>query len=217
MIWLILSILLLLIILLLHLRVRLAIRYEDDLSVSLKILCFNIPLFPKVQKKLKHKDYSVKKLRKRQKKLENKKAKKEKKSAEKQQKPKKELKKTITEALELIKIVLEYVMPPFGKYFKLEILKLKIKVGTSDPAKTAVTYGVVSQSVAYIIELLSNITNVDVKKQNSIQVSADFLSEKTDADINIILNLKVWHSISLAFKFCMGFLKTRSKKTTKQN
>ncbi|MBE6718541.1 MAG: DUF2953 domain-containing protein [Ruminococcaceae bacterium] len=217
--WLIPLILLLLIILLLHLRIRLCIIYNEDLDVHLKLLFFNIPIFPKKQKKPKAKDYSIKKLRKKQKKIEKKNAKKELKKQKKQteQPANKDRKKQITEILELIKIVLEYVMPPFGKYFRLEILKLNIKIGSSDPSKTAVTYGLVSQSVAYIIELLSNITNVDVKKHNGINVYADFMSEKSNAEINIILNLKVWHSLFLAFKFFMGFLKRRSQKTTQEN
>ena len=218
--WLILLIPLILIFLLLFLKVRLCIAYENDISIGIKVLLFNIPLLPAKKKNPKPRDYTVKKMRKRQAALDKKAAKKKAKQLEKEQKkaaeaenaPKKDKATQIKEILELIKLVLENVMSPFGRYLKVEILKMHIVIGTPDPAKTAVVYGAVSQSVSYIIELLSNVTNVDVKKKNSITVTPDFFEGRSNAKINLTLGLRVWHALSLAIKFFMAYLKhTRTK------
>jgi hypothetical protein len=213
--WLIILIPLILITLLLFLKVRLCIAYENDISVKLKILLFNIPLFPAKKKKPKPRDFTVKKLRKKQaalekksaKKLAKKQAKEQKKAEEAENAPKKDKATQIKEILDLIKLVLENVMSPFGRYLKIEILKMRIVIGTPDPAKTAFLYGTVSQSVSYIIEMLSNITNIDVKKKNSITITPDFFEGRSEAEINLTLGLRVWHALSLAVKFFMAYIK----------
>lgn len=213
--WLVLLIPIALIVLLLFLKIRLCLVYDDDFSVKIKVLFFNINLFPRSVKKPNPKKYSIKALQKKQKKLSKKKTKKQSEnnvqgSAQEETSNNKSSK--IKEILELIKIILENVMSPFGRYLKVEIIKMHITVGTDDPAKTAVIYGGICQLTSYIIELLSNLTNVDVKKQNSIIVNPDFLEGKTDAKINITLGLRVWHGLSLALKFFMGYINKKNKK-----
>ncbi len=217
--WLILLIPLVLLILLLFLKVKLCLVYENELSVKVKVLLFNIVLFPKQKKKLKSKNYSLKNLQKKQNKLNKKSSKKkddQSQSSTDEASKKKDKATQVKDILELVKIILENVMSPFGRYLKIEIVKIHIRLGADDPAKTAVIYGAVSQSLAYIIELFSNITNIDVKKRNSITVHPDFLEGKTEAKINITLALRVWHALSLAIKFFMGYLKKRSTKNLNQ-
>ncbi len=196
--WLLLLLPLAIIVFILFLKVRLCLVYEESLSVHLKIMLFKYPLFPQKQEKVKAKDYSLKKLEKKQSKLKKKSKNKEESIKTNQEKDKAT---QIKDILEIVKIVLENVMSPFGRYLKVEVVKLYVKIATDDAAKTAVIYGVASQTVAYIIEILSNITNVDVKRKNSIQVIPDFLSEKSEAKINITLGLRGWHALSLATKF----------------
>lgn len=208
--WLLLLIPLAIIMLILFVKVRLCLIYEDDLDVKVKILFFNIPLYPQKQEKLKPSDYSLKKLEKKQAKLD----KKSKKTVKKQSSPKPEKDKAtkIKDGIALIRLILDSVMAPFGRYLKIEIVKIYVKIASDDAAKTAFIYGIVSQSIAYIIELLSNVTNVDVKKKNSIRVIPDFIDQTSEAGINITLGLRGWHAFVLAVKFFMGYLK--SQKTT---
>lgn len=217
--WLILLIPLALIVFLLFLKVRLCLVYDEDFNVKAKVLFLNIPLFPRPNKPPRPKDYSLKALEKKQKKLNKKNKKKEDKEKAKpknEEAPPKDKGTKLKEILELIKIILDNVMSPFGRYLKVEILALHIKIGNSDPAKTAVLYGGVCQTVSYIVELLSNVTNVDVKKRNSISVTPDFFEGKTEAKINITLGLRVWHALSLAIKFFMGYLKNLNSKKANQ-
>lgn len=209
-----------LITLLMFLKVRLCLIYDGELLVKVKVLFINIPIIPKTEKKPKPKDYTIKALQKKQAKADKKTLKKQKKqdkkekkknSADTSQQPKDKGEK-LKEILELIKLILNYVMSPFGRYLKVEILDMHIKIGNDDPSKTAFLYGTVCQSVAYIVELLSNITNVDVKRKNTITVEPDFFQGKTAANINITLGLRVWHALSLAIKFFMGYITARNAK-----
>lgn len=214
--WLILLIPIILLVLLMFLKLRLCLTYENDFSVKIKVLFFNISLLPRSVKKPNPKKYSLKALQKKQNKLNKKKTKKqsaESSEATAQESPSNNKSSKIKEILEIIKIILENVMSPFGRYLKVEIIKMHITVGTDDPAKTALIYGGICQLTSYIVELLSNLTNVDVKKQNSIIVNPDFLEGKTDAKINITLGLRVWHGLSLALKFFMGYIKRKNQKT----
>lgn len=202
--WLLLLIPFALIMSILFLKVRLCIIFDKELSAHLKILFFKHNLFPEKKEPLNPKDYSLKKLEKKQKRI------KKKKTANSEQTQDKKITQ-ISDVLDIVKIILENVMSPFGKYLKVEIAKIYVKVATNDAAKTATVYGLISQSVAYIIEILSNLTNVNVKKKNSIEVVPDFLSEKSEAKINITLCLRGWHAFSLVIKFFMGYTKHKNK------
>lgn len=202
-----------LLVLLMFLKIRLCLVYENDFSVKLKILIFNINLFPRSTKKPNPKKFSIKALQKKQNKL----GKKKKSKSDTKQAQTKDKSTKVKDILEIIKIILENVMSPFGRYLKVEIIKMHITVGSDDAAKTAVAYGGVCQLTSYIVELLSNLTNVDVKKKNSITVEPDFLEGKTNADINITLGLKVWHGLALAFKFFMGYIKRKNQTNTTVN
>ena len=205
---------------LLFLKVRLCIIYNGELSVGVKILFFNLPLFPKKQSKLKPSDYSIKKLEKRKKRLQKKQSKKQKKAKKSnsdEQAQNQTAGERIKNALDLIKIVLENVLSPFGKYLRLEIVKLHVKVAEKEPDKTAILYGVVSQLIAYIIEILENATNVDVKNRGSIRIYPDFVSGTPEADVNITLGLRVWHALSLILRFFMGYIKKQTSNTKQIN
>ncbi len=207
--WIIPLVILFLICLIPFLRVRLCLAYDEELTVKIKVLFIPFTLFPQKQKKIRAKDFSIKRMQKKQKKQKTKK---------KAEKPKKDSQgkgKKITEILELIKIILNNVLSPFGRYLKLEIAKIHVKIGTDDPAKTAVYYGLASQSVAYIVEFLSNITNVSVKNKKSISVVPDFTSDRSDAKIDITFGLRVWHAVSLATKFYLGYNKLTENKNAK--
>jgi hypothetical protein len=60
-------------------------------------------------------------------------------------------------------------------------------------------YGAVVQSVAYIIELLDKVTNVDGLEKADIDVKADYLSEKTAFDLCFVFSIRVWHLFDILF------------------
>jgi len=166
----------------------------------------------------KEKKKAIKKAKKKAKKAKKKAAKKEAKAAKKaadkklrrrdpeaffkHQAEEKAKKRSLSDILSLIKAVLEVVVTRFRKHFRIKITRIRINVATGDAAKTAVMYGVISQSVAYILEILDRSMNVKYAKPEDydVGVDADFLGEKTTADIKLAFSLRVWHVFDLVFR-----------------
>ena len=82
--------------------------------------------------------------------------------------------------------------------------RLNIEVGCSDAAKTALAYGAVVQSVAYLMEILESISNVEISRFSQINVNSNFISQKSRAEGKITLYLRVFS----AFKILIHLLKT---------
>lgn len=89
----------------------------------------------------------------------------------------------------------------FFGHVRVRLAHIVIRVGTDDPAKTAVRYGLVIQSVAYITEILKRKTKFTTEKNAVIDISPDFISDKTvgEADIRLSVSLGgVLHSFICA-------------------
>lgn len=203
--------------LVLSLKANVIIDFDEELRVTLRILCFNIQIAPsKGKKPVKIKDYTFKNhqkrlrknysnyLKKQQKKEEKKKrkaeskaAKKEKKKAEKGQ-PKKPTR-SVLDWIDIARAVIGALFSRFAKSLHIKVARLKIKVATGDAASTAILYGAVIQSVAYIIEILQRITNVDGLTKADISVDPDYLSESTSIDLCFVFSLRVWHVFNILF------------------
>ncbi len=176
--------------LLLSLKVNIIVSYKEELKVYLRVLFVRIRLYPK-KVKLK----------------EKKKRKKKKKTPS----PTEEII-PAGEGKELspVKVVWEIreaVLSLAGKcmgglHFKFA--RLNIEVGCSDAAKTALVYGTVVQGVAYLVEFLDSISNVEISRFSKVNVSSNFISQKSRAEGKITLYLRVFS----AFKILIHTLKT---------
>lgn len=210
------------------LRANLILIYDGQLVLTLRVLFLNIRLVPGKKKVVNPKRYSPEKYRKMlakksakeqikqdkaRKKLEKKKqAQAKKKTATSGKVPQKKPKKSVADILELVQQILEMVkglVRSFGKHFQIEAVKLRITVAGEDAAKTAMMYGMVCQGMAYLIEILSTVTNFKAKHRENISVEADFLSEKSTADIHMIFRLRVWHVFAMLFAALGGFIRKR--------
>ncbi|MGM9636507.1 MAG: DUF2953 domain-containing protein [Eubacteriales bacterium] len=211
------------------LRANLILIYDGQLVLSLRVLFLNIRLVPGKKKIPNPEHYSPGKYRKMlakkakkeqkkqanaQKKLEKKKqSEAKKKTAAPQNMPaRKKPQKSVADILDLVWQILEMVkglVRSFGKHFRIEAVRLKITVAGEDAAKTAIMYGMVCQGVAYLIEILSTVTNFKAKHRENISVEADFLSEKSTADLHLIFRLRVWHLFAMVFAALGGFIRKR--------
>ena len=205
--------------LLLSIKARVKLEFSDELRLSVSFLCFNIPIAPpKPKKPVKISDYSFKKHQKRlrsnyesylkkQDKKAEKKAKKEqakaqkaeKKKLDKKNKVKKPPQRSVLDWVNIAGAVLGALFSKFAKRLHIKVARLKIKVATGDAASTAILYGAVCQSVAYIIEILQNVTNVDGLKSAEISVEPDYLSEETSLDLCFIFSLRIRHVFGILF------------------
>ena len=160
---------------LLSIRLRITIEYSDSLCVYARILYFiRIPITPGKEKRLKLSEYSDKKIARRdrakQEKAVQKEQKKQEKIAQKAEK-KKRLKehpeeakheRTLSENLSLIIDVVKVLLGRFFRHLRIDLSRIHISVASEDAAQTAILYGIVSQSVAYLLELLG--TSLEFKK-----------------------------------------------------
>ena len=184
--------------LILVLRVRLVINFDDDLCVYLRFLFFTYRIYPEKPKK------SMPKRRK-SKKSKNTKAE----ASTKSEEPKKE--DTVVSKLWAIRKVLLTTIERFLGKVHFKFVKLNAVVGCENAAATALLYGAVSQGVAYLIEVLDNISNVDISKRSEISVKSDFVSQKSSLDGKIVLYISVVHLLYVLAEFLKKMLKSKMK------
>ena len=193
----------------LFLRVSIQLVYENELAVVLKVLCFKYTLFPK-RKKLNVKKFSAKGIRRKlekDKKILNKKQVKEQ-----NKKSNTGIVDTLKNAYEILSVLVSRLL----KYLKIRVVRLDVVIATDDAAKTAIQYGLAVQTVQYLVTVLEQITNFKVKKNCGINVSCDFLTEKSKLDLNIVMSLRVWQAIVILIRSALIFL-GGTKKNIKDN
>jgi len=114
----------------------------------------------------------------------------------------------ISGILELVELVLDELPRLFGR-FHCRISRLHVIVGGKDAAATAKNFGILSQSAAYLLEILDNKTHLKKPKNGSIVVKADFLRDKTDFDIDFILQVRVGSILHTGISLLIGFIRTK--------
>lgn len=230
--WLIFGIILLILWLIGMIRAQIELGYNGELTLRVKALGLTFGIMPKKPpKKIDPDDFSLKKYRKLLKKEANRQAKKDARKRKKQAKAAKkkkdkqartadrtakkpQKKKGVAELLDLVCMLLDALKSlgkSFGKHFEIEVVKLRITVGSEDAAQTALLYGTAVQALAYLLEWLSMLTNLRIKKQNrgDVLVEADFTSEQIQADLHLIFKLRVWHLLAMLFSALGAIIKNR--------
>ncbi len=207
------------------------LTYDNELSVYIRVLFLKFRITPKVIKKPDPSKYTAKKyarMLEKQAKAEEKKAKKKKSRTKKtggaavadaDSNGKKKDARSLEDIVELVDLVLELVkrlFVSFGKHLRITAARMRIKVATGDAATTAIAYGAVCQSVAYIVEILYNITNFRVKKSDDINVTADFAAIKSELDLKLIFRLRVWHVFAMLFAVLNGYIGKKLKNINKK-
>ncbi|MBQ9744335.1 MAG: hypothetical protein IJW19_04330 [Clostridia bacterium] len=175
--------------LLLSLKVNIIVSYRQELRVYLRILFVRIRLFPQ---KLKYKE--KKKVKKKKTDTKNKDV------IENEGQKDNSPVKVIWEIREAILKLSKKAMGAL--HFKFA--KLNIEVGCSDATKTALVYGATVQGVAYLVEILDNISNVEISRFSKINICSNFISQKSRAEAKITLYIRVFS----AFKVLVHLLKT---------
>lgn len=182
----------LLIALLLSTKVLLHIRYEESLTVYLRVLFVKIRLYPSEKEKKKY-PHSMSK-RKAQKIKDS--LKKKQKGEPKKKKKRKSKEKEPKEAPDLISIL--SIITSFVKSFlrlfagsvRIRSSRLHIVVAAEEAADTAIAYGTLTQAVNLLFPMLDGIkTFKHLPRGKELSVRADFLSDtpKIDADVELYI------------------------------
>ena len=178
-------------------RVKLIVNFDDDLKVYLRFLFIKFNLFPEASKFPKFK------------------RKKKKKGNALSSPPandgnaqKKKDRSIVTRLWTIRQVLLQTIEKFLGKvHFKF--VRLNVVVGCENATSTALLYGAASQGVAYVIEVLDNISNVDISKRSEISVRSDFISQKSELNGKIELYISVVHMIYVIIHFLKKFIKSK--------
>lgn len=111
-----------------------------------------------------------------------------------EEKPKAKEKLTLPAILYLVKLALralKVLFKKFGRSLKIRAVRLNIKVASEDAAKTAYMYGAISAALSNLMAFLSSNMDFKATKKKEVSVSADFLSDKPELDLHIVLGITV--------------------------
>lgn len=212
---------------LLFVRARVTIAYKDEFSLTLWLFGIPIRILPWKERKKKYRlgRYTLRKIKKREeraaKKAEKRRLQKLKEEQERKKKkpePEKEEEESkfkLSDLLSILKKMLDAtpsvtdLIPLLCRVIKLfssrlfgrlhiKVARLHIRVGASDAMQTAVLFGVVNQSVQYLVAFLKKICRMDGIRRADIQVYPDFLTEDTQVDFKITFGISLG-AVILAF------------------
>ena len=93
----------------------------------------------------------------------------------------------------------------------IHIRKLQIRVGTDDAAKTAILYGAILQSAAYLLQWIDTHFAHIRRKAGDMSVEADYLSDKCHAEIDITCSLYLSQILSLAIKMLFAYRNEKAR------
>ena len=205
---------LLFVVFLLSLRVRLTVRAGDAVTLDLRILFLRIRLYPK-KKRIKPRDFSPRRL----KRIQKKSAKKAEKKAKKLQKRKKEHRESeaaaklrLRDKITLVRALCAALTRRTHKHLRLHAARLHVRVATGDAATTAIAYGAVSQSIAYLLASLDQVTRLKAVEPD-VGVQADFLGERSSIEANVTFSIRVWGALATAVPVIFSYL--NKKRTLK--
>ncbi len=190
------------------LKVNAKFTIKDEFKFKVSILGIRLFEYPSPEKKMRVNKRTLKNLSKPQKPQKSKKS-----SHSKDTKKEKE-KKSLSENLSMLISVLQVFFSRFKRFLRIKLTRIHINVATDDAAKTAILYGTVSQAVAYITAIMYN-SGCIVKRsgKENINVTADFVSEKTTADVEITLSLAIWHFLDILIHTGLRYIKKSNFKS----
>ena len=224
------------VILLLTLRGTLTIGYDGEFFLFFKILFFNIKLLPVKEKQKKYRKtmsrrkaqkirHSIEKKKERKRKIINmifgKKESAETQTEEKPQDTTQESAESGTVQLnfpvkliarEIIDILSAYtemiaiIMRRFTHHLRIRVARFKIKIATPDPSVTALTYGAATGILNVLLPVLRDVDNLGLPREESFDISTDFLSDTPEIDIKVSFSLRVWHIADVLIRPIFGGL-----------
>ena len=82
----------------------------------------------------------------------------------------------------------------FGRFFgslHLKVAKIKIKVGSSDAAQTALLHTAICSAMQPALTFIDRHTNLDGIKKSDIDISPDYLREDIEFDVDLMFSIKL--------------------------
>ena len=212
-------------------RVRITIEMKDELHLTVLAFGMKLKILPKKPKKYKLRNYTPKKIAKRDalaaeaeaKKAEKKKIKKAKKEAEKKRKQEAAAKLTkeqrkaikakkrasrppIPDMIELFLHVLKLFFGGLLSKFHFHVMRIRIKIGSADAMTTAMLWCTVSTALKPILIFLDKKSNLHGMRNADIQIVTDYLSDKIETDIKLAFSMSIGGLLGVVFRTGFSFL-----------
>lgn len=208
-------------------RAKIRIIAHDTVKVIVSVLGIRFTVFSnaKKNKKIKslsrcrHPDRVLKKeLRKRRKAARAAQKKREKAKRKKQQKKIKAAalpSPNFKENMEMVLVLLKKIRELTHGKISLRIRGLKISIGTGDAAKTAILYGVVSQSTAYVLEWAQhNFSEVHYRGKD-IQIIPAYTESRSHAEVDICCSLYLSQIIGIGIRMLIAYRDAHAERLKK--
>lgn len=99
----------------------------------------------------------------------------------------------------------------FGSYMKTDVRMLSVTVGGKNPEKIAKTYGMLCAAVPLLLEFLEAKTSMHVLRPNTIDLNADFTSDKIRFKVDFRFRLRLFSIIRIGWHALVWFIKAKVK------
>ena len=216
----------------LSLRGTLTVGYDGEFFLFFKVLFFNVRLLPPKEEKRKCRRSMSRRRAKRIRRLvaqreERKQALKEKLFGRRTDKEKKTdeisdgevekdkssskppvrlIAREVIDILSAFTEIIAILVKRFTHHLRIKVSKFKIKIATPDASVTAVTYGAATGILNVLLPILRDVDNLGLPKEESFDISADFVSDTPDIDIKVSFSLRTWHIADIALRSMLGGL-----------
>ena len=218
--------LLALILLLLLTPVRVRLRVDETGGLTVRVHTAHIPIFrhPAKQKAPRIKNYSPRAIAKRQKKQQKKQARLQKKAAKRASytrtapKAKQTLSQKIQKLTDTLTLITSLIDKLHEKAFRaahVHLYALIDRIGTGDAAKTALLYGVVCPAASALLQTLHECSNLHLHHPKRMCVQPDFVNSTVHAEIDIALQIRVHHLLSLGISSLIHIIKHKQSRASK--
>ena len=188
------------------------LELADRVRMHVRVWFFRHQIFPK-KIRVKAGSINYKKMqrwRSKQARLASKKkqkAEKKKTSGDEEEKPK-----GFKDQLDLYTDLVKSFFRPFRKHLTVKLVRFRIVIGSDDAAKTAILYGTIAQSVAYLLEIIRQTFRLKLKRGEEVEVRADYASDLIQAELLTAFTLRIWHVFPILGSVAGAYLRSKLKK-----
>ena len=211
--WIIFALILLGLLAILFIPLSVSVSAADNapLTIRLQILFFRFSLYPKKRKT--YRRMSARAWKKKKQAARLKKSKKQSKKASESKKAKK----TTKDHIRLFRLLLSLLSRTHKgllSAFRIRLCRIYVAVGTEDAAKTAITYGIVAQVLATILEITDQFVRTRRAKE-CVRIYPDFCAQKILFDISLFFTSNLFHLAIYALKAAMAYMQIKAEQTKK--
>ena len=115
----------------------------------------------------------------------------------------------LKENLEMILALLKKLGQVTQKRFRVHVRRMHIYIATDNAADTAILYGVIVQAAAAILQWIDHNAIPIRRKQDSMTIQPDYLSDTCRADIDITCSVHLRSVVAIGVRMLLAFFKER--------